>query len=128
MLPEGRITAETPLDLTPERIAEKIEWLRCAAEDAGRDFDAIELNALVFMVAVTDDPKPVNELIVGSTGLSEDQIVGNPLFLVGSAAELTDRLEQRRAQTGISYIVVQIDDMAQLELFAEHVVAPLTDR
>jgi probable F420-dependent oxidoreductase len=128
MLPEGRITAETPLDMTPERVAEKIEWLHRATEDAGRDFDAIELNALVFTIAVTDDPKPIHELIAGATGLSEDQIADSPLFLVGSADEITSRLEQRREQTGISYIVVQGDDMAQLELFAEHVVAPLTGR
>lgn len=128
MLPEGRITAETPLDMTPERMTEKIEWLRCAAEDAGRDFDAIELNALVFTIAVTDDSKPIYELIASSTGLSRDQIVDSPLFLVGSADEITDKLEQRREQTGISYIVVQGDDMAQLELFAEHVVVPLTGR
>ena len=128
MLPEGRITPETALDLTPERMAEKIGWLRAAAEDAGRDFDDIELNGLVFMAAVTDDPKPMYELIAGSFGLSSDQIVDSPLLLVGSPAELIDKLEQRREQTGISYLVVQIDDMAQLELFAEHVVAPLTGR
>jgi len=95
---------------------------------AGRDFDAIELNALVFTIAVTDDSKPIYELIASSTGLSRDQIVDSPLFLVGSADEITDKLEQRREQTGISYIVVQGDDMAQLELFAEHVVVPLTGR
>ena len=80
------------------------------------------------MAAVTDDPKPVYELIAANLGLSVDQIVDNPLLLVGSPAELIDKLEQRRAQTDISYLVVQSDDMAQLELFAEHVVAPLTGR
>lgn len=128
MIPEGRITAETPLDLTPERIAQKLDWVRAAAEAAGRDFDAIELNALVFMHAVTDDPTPVRELIAGSTGMSQDQIVGSPLFLVGSAAEIIDNLEQRREQTGISYVVLQGGDIEALERFAEHVMGPLRGR
>ena len=128
MLPEGRITPEAALDLAPERMAEKIGWLRAAAEDAGRNFDDIELNGLVFMAAVTDDPKPAYEMIAGNFGLSLEQIVDSPLLLVGSSAELVDKLEQRREQTGVSYLVIQGDDMAQLELFAEHVVAPLTGR
>jgi probable F420-dependent oxidoreductase len=128
MLPEGRITPEAALDLAPERMVEKIGWLRAAAEDAGRDFDDIELNGLVFMAAVTDDPKPAYEMIAGNFGLSLEQIVDSPLLLVGSPAELVDKLEQRREQTGVSYLVIQGDDMAQLELFAEHVVAPLTGR
>ena len=128
MLPEGRVTPEAALDLAPERMAEKIGWLRAAAEDAGRDFDDIELNGLVFMAAVTDDPKPAYEMIAGNFGLSLEQIVDSPLLLVGSPAELIDKLEQRREQTGVSYLVIQGDDMAQLELFAEHVVAPLTGR
>ena len=83
---------------------------------------------LVFMAAVTDDPKPAYEMIAGNFGLSLEQIVDSPLLLVGSPAELVDKLEQRREQTGVSYLVIQGDDMAQLELFAEHVVAPLTGR
>jgi probable F420-dependent oxidoreductase len=128
MLPEGRITPEAALDLAPERMVEKLGWLRAAAEDAGRDFDDIELNGLVFMAAVTDDPKPAHEMVAGNFGLSLEQIVDSPLLLVGSPAELVDKLEQRREQTGVSYLVIQGDDMAQLELFAEHVVAPLTGR
>lgn len=128
MIPEGRVTPETPLDVTPERVAEKLDWVRAAAEDAGRDFDAIELNTLVFMHAVTDDAGPVRELIRGSTGMAEDQIADSPLFLVGSAAEIVDRLERRREQTGISYIVLQGDDIDALERFAEHVIAPLGGR
>jgi probable F420-dependent oxidoreductase len=128
MLPEGRITPEAALDLAPERMVEKLGWLRAAAEDAGRDFDDIELNGLVFMAAVTDDPKPAYEMIAGNFGLSLEQIVDSPLLLVGSPAELVDKLEQRREQTGVSYLVIQGDDMAQLALFAEHVVAPLTGR
>ena len=128
MLPEGRITPEAALDLAPERMVEKLGWLRAAAEDAGRDFNDIELNGLVFMAAVTDDPKPAYEMIAGNFGLSLEQIVDSPLLLVGSPAELVDKLEQRREQTGVSYLVIQGDDMAQLALFAEHVVAPLTGR
>ena len=128
MIPEGRITPETALDLAPERIPEKLDWVREGAEAAGRDFDALELNMLVFMTAVTDDSAPVYEAIRSATGLDDDQIATIPAFLVGSGTELIDTLEQRREATGISYYVIQGQDLAQLERFAEHVVTPLTGR
>ncbi len=48
-----------------------------------------------------------------------------PLFLTGSANEICDRLEQRRDETGISYIVVQGRDDAALEQFAKEILGPL---
>ena len=124
-IPEGRITAETPLDLTPERVREKLGWVRAAAEAAGRDFDAIELNSLVFFTTVTDDPGPVLQMISANTGLPELQVADLPLVLVGSASAIIDTLEKRREDTGVSYIVIQGADVEQLELFAEQVVTPL---
>ena len=54
---------ETPADLAPERVREKVGWVREAARAAGRDPDAIEFQALVFVVAITDDPKPLREAL-----------------------------------------------------------------
>jgi alkanesulfonate monooxygenase SsuD/methylene tetrahydromethanopterin reductase-like flavin-dependent oxidoreductase (luciferase family) len=127
-IPEGRITPETALDLAPERVQQKIDWVRAGAEAAGRNFDDIELNSLVFVTAVTDDPAPVYEMVSANLGVPADQVAELPLFLVGSANAIMDTLQKRREQTGISYIVVQGADMAQLELFAERVVAPLAGR
>jgi alkanesulfonate monooxygenase SsuD/methylene tetrahydromethanopterin reductase-like flavin-dependent oxidoreductase (luciferase family) len=122
---EGRITAETPGDLAPERVREKVAWVHEGAQRAGRDPAAIELNSLTFVVAVSDDPKPLREALARNSGMSVEQVADCPLFLTGSAAEIRDRLEQRREQTGISYVVIQGGEPEVVESFAEAVVAPL---
>lgn len=123
---EGRITADTARDLTGEKLREKIDWVRAGVEASGRSMDDVELNSLVFAVVITDDPKPVREGLSGALGLSPEEIAETPLALTGSAAEIRERLEQRREQTGISYVVIQGRDDAMLEQFAEQIVAPLT--
>ena len=127
-LVEGRVTPQTPADLAPERVREKTNWVREAAARAGRDPDALEFNSLSFVLAVSDDPKPLREVLARNTGMSIEQIADCPLFLTGSAAELRDRLERRREQTGISYIVVQGGKPEALESFAQSVVAPLAGK
>lgn len=127
-IPDGRITAATALDITPESIRRKIGWMRAAAQAVGRDADAIELNALVFMTAITDDPAPVREMVGANTGMSAAQVADCPLFLIGSAAEIRDSLERRREQTGISYVVIQGQERAQTERFAQEIVTPLAGK
>ncbi len=122
---EGKVTAETPRDLAPERVREKAGWVRAAAEAAGRDPDAIEFNSLAFVIAVTDDPKPLREALARNSGMSVEQVTDCPLFLTGPANEICDRLEQRREQTGISYVVIQGREPGVVESFAEAVVARL---
>src|SRR5262245_27691503 len=39
----GRVTRDTALDLTPERVLQKVGWVREAAERAGRNFSDLEL-------------------------------------------------------------------------------------
>jgi alkanesulfonate monooxygenase SsuD/methylene tetrahydromethanopterin reductase-like flavin-dependent oxidoreductase (luciferase family) len=102
--------------------------VREAAARAGRDPDAIEFNSLSFVLAVTDEPGPLREALARNTGMSVEQIADCPLFLTGSANELRERLERRREQTGISYVVVQGARPEALETFAEAVVAPLAGK
>jgi hypothetical protein len=60
--------------------------------------------------------------------MTADQVADCPLFLTGPASEIRDRLEQRREQTGISYIVIQGRDPAVTEHFAAEIVAQLAGR
>ena len=124
-LPEGKVTPTTAADLAPARVREKVRWVREAAERAGRNPDEIELNALVFVVALTDDPKGIRAAIAKNTGMSEVEVADCPMFLTGPAPEIRERLEKRRAETGISYVVIQGDDPGRLEQFAEEVAGPL---
>jgi len=124
----GRVLPETPADLAPERVREKVGWVRDAARAAGRNPDDIEFQALVFVVAITDDPKGLREALAKGSGMTVEQVADAPLFITGSASEIRDRLMKRREETGISYIVIQGRDEAVLEKFAEAVVAPLAGR
>jgi alkanesulfonate monooxygenase SsuD/methylene tetrahydromethanopterin reductase-like flavin-dependent oxidoreductase (luciferase family) len=125
---EGRVTNETARDLAPERVREKISWVREGAEKAGRDPDKIELNSLVFIVSFTDDPKGLRQGLAQNTGMTPEQVRDCPLFLTGPASEIRDRLEKQREETGISYIVIQGQNWDLVEQFAESVVAPLAGR
>jgi len=127
-LPEGKVTADTARDLAPESVREKIGWVREAAERAGRDPDALELNSLAFVVGIADDVSGLRKGLAANTGMSEAQVADCPLFLTGSPAELRERLEKRREETGISYSVVQGKDLATIEQFAEAVVEPLAGK
>jgi probable F420-dependent oxidoreductase len=127
-LPEGRVTGTTPGDLTPERVRQKIGWVRKAADKAGRNPDEIEFNSLSFVTAITDEPGPLREGIAQGSGMTVEEVADCPLFLTGSATEICDRLEKRRTETGISYVVIQGKSDELLESFAEQIVAPLTGR
>jgi len=127
-LVEGKVTADTARDLAPESVREKIGWVRAAAEKAGRDPDAIELNSLAFVVGIADDVSGLRAGLASNTGMTPEQVADCPLFLTGSPAELRDRLEKRREQTGISYTVIQGKDLAGIERFAEAVVEPLAGK
>jgi probable F420-dependent oxidoreductase len=125
---EGRVTAAAMQDATAERTLEKVRWVREAAAAAGRDANALEWNALVFVAAVTDDPKPLREALAKNGGMSVEQVAACPLYLTGSAREICDLLEQRREAFGISYVVIQGGDEKLLASFAEQIVAPLAGK
>jgi probable F420-dependent oxidoreductase len=123
---EGKVTPETPADSAPEMVRKKVQWVREGAEAAGRNPDDIELNCLTFVTAIMDDPSRLRESIAKGSGMTVEQVADCPLFLTGSGMEIRDRLEKRREETGISYIVIQGGDDAVLENFAKEVVQPLS--
>ena len=122
---DGRVTAETPADSSPERVREKIRWVREGAEAAGRDPDEIEFNSLTFVTAIADDVSGLRESLAKSSGMTVEQVADCPLFLTGSAQEIRERLLRQREETGISYLVVQGGDESVLENFAKEILQPL---
>jgi probable F420-dependent oxidoreductase len=121
----GEIVPETPADLAPDKVREKVGWVREAAAAAGRDAAAIEFNSLAFVVAISDDPSGIREVLGKRAGMTADEVADCPIFLTGSAREIRERLEKRREETGISYVVISQQDSAGIETFAEAVVEPL---
>jgi len=125
---EGRVTAAAMQNATAERTREKVRWVREAAAAAGRDPEALEWNALVFVAAVTDDPQPLREMLAKNGGMTVEEVAGSLLYLTGSAQEVREQLERRREAFGIHYVVIQGHDEKVLERFAEHVVARLAGK
>jgi probable F420-dependent oxidoreductase len=105
-IPAGEVGPQAARDAAADRVDQKLTWLRDAAGDR---FDDIELNALVFVVNVTDDPDPVREMMAGIFGVTPDLVAESPYVWIGSTAEIADQLRAARERWGISYFVVQGD-------------------
>jgi probable F420-dependent oxidoreductase len=97
----------------------KVGWIRAGA--AGRD---PELEIGAYFTVVTDDPTTAAAGMAKMFGLTVEQMLDHPNALIGSVAELVDRLQARRERYGFSYVTVP--DRA-MEAFAP-VVAALAGR
>ena len=99
-------------------VAQKVAWVR---EAAGERFDQLELAALILKVVVTDQREKVAAELATAWGLSAEQVLGSPYFLLGSLAAIVEDVRRLREQHGISYLTVFPSDV---EVFAP-VVAQL---
>jgi probable F420-dependent oxidoreductase len=102
----GEIDVASAQDALPERIDEKVGWVRDAA---GARFDALELNAWLAVAEVTDDTAGMAEVLAGAFQTDPKSVLSSPLSLVGNASEIADRLLERRERWGYSYHVVPGD-------------------
>jgi probable F420-dependent oxidoreductase len=103
-IPSGEVGPEAARDTAADRVDQKVAWLR---EGAGDRFDDLELNALVYVTTITDDPGPVREMVAGFFGVSPDLVGQSPYVWIGSTAEVADQLRAARDRWGFSYFVVQ---------------------
>ncbi len=109
---------------TEAALARKVEWVR---QVAGERFDALELNLLVSLVAVTDDRRQTAEHYIREWELENaapERLLQNPYLLIGSVEQIIEDIQRKRERFGISYFVV-IDE--HMEAFAP-VVARLAGR
>lgn len=117
----GEVDAAAAQDGLPERIDQKLAWLR---DGAGDRFDDLELNAWLALAQVTDDSAGFAGLVAPMFDVPPDQLLQSPLALVGSPGEIGERLHERRERWGYSYHVIPGD---QARAFAP-VVAALSGR
>jgi probable F420-dependent oxidoreductase len=89
-------------------LAEKVGWVR---EAAGDRFAALELALLVFKVVVTDHSRGATEQVGRGFGLTPEQVLAAPDFLIGSVDQIVERLHGLRDRYGISYVSVFPEDM-----------------
>ena len=103
-LKSGAVDADTAQNGMAAATAEKVAWVK---EAAGDRFDDLELNCLVFMAQVTEDRQAVAEQFAPLFGVEPADVLQTPLAMIGTVDEICADLEQRRADYGISYVVVQ---------------------
>jgi probable F420-dependent oxidoreductase len=99
-------------DLSAASFERKVGWVR---EGAGARFGALELSTLIQGVAVTGDRAAAAETIARRFGLSAETVLDTPYVLLGSAAEIEERLLALRLRFGVSYYAIFERD---LEAFA----------
>ena len=108
-LAAGDIGGHSVADVSWERMAEKIGWVRDGAEAAGRAFDDIELSMAQWLLHVTDDRVEADTLIAkmaGRLGVDATWLDEAPGVLVGSPARCAEKLHALRDRLGISYVQV----------------------
>ena len=99
-------------------VAKKVGWVR---EAAGERFAQLELAVLIWRVVVTDHRRSAAEEIAPRRGMTAEQVLASPYFLVGSLASILEDVQALRERHGISYLTVFPSDV---EAFAP-VVAQL---
>jgi len=108
----GAIGPEIGPSGTEAATAAKVKWVRDAA---GSRFDQLELSVRVYLAVVTDQREQVAAGIATGFGLTPEEALGTPHFLVGSIDQIVDDLVRRREELGLSYVVFSggaLDDMA----------------
>lgn len=104
----GVINAEVIGGMTAESVAEKVARVRAAAGDR---LAQIELNIRAFLTNVTEDGAAARAGLAGAMGVPVEMLETSPFALIGAPGELIEKLQQRREEYGISYVIVGPDDV-----------------
>jgi probable F420-dependent oxidoreductase len=102
-LEAGAIDAAMAVTGLAEATRNKIGWIR---EGAGDRFDDIELSVTVFMSAIVDNREEFAGMVAQGFGLTAEQGLSIPHFLVGTEQQIIEDLQRRREEYGFSYVVI----------------------
>ena len=100
--------------LTDAAVAERIGWIRAAAAER---WSSLELQVLVYLVALDRSPDDVGAEARARLGIGPDQVTSSPHVLAGSLDEIIERLQERRERFGLSYVTANwsnVDAMAKV--------------
>jgi probable F420-dependent oxidoreductase len=95
--------------------AETDERVRYVRELAGERADAIETNALVQAVVVTDDRRATAEKLVAERmpDLTVDEALETPFLLIGTEEQIAEQIRAGRERYGITYLTVHGPNMRE---------------
>jgi probable F420-dependent oxidoreductase len=109
-LAEGALGSHAIVDLSAERVAEKVGWIRDAAAAAGRQLDDVHLELNHWLVRATSTEQEASDFlakVAARNDIDPALLVASPAVLVGTVARITDKLIATREQFGIS--TIQLD-------------------
>jgi probable F420-dependent oxidoreductase len=107
-IPTGAIDAGTAAELSPSTVDRKVQLVRDAAPERFAD---LELNILVFVATVGPDATAGRERTAEMLSLPPADLDASPYAWVGSAAEVAEQLRAARERWGVSYFVLQGEDL-----------------
>jgi len=88
---------------TPKDVEKRISWIK---EAAGDRMSSIELCQNVFEVSVTNDRQAAAKQVAERFGMSQQDALDSPYFLLGSQEQIADQLRHNRERFGISYLIL----------------------
>lgn len=97
---EAGVAASWKREAAGGGVDERVGWVR---EGAGDRFGDLELHAVILKLVVTGDREGTAARLAAPMGLTGDQLLQSPHFLVGSEDQLAADLQARRERWGISY-------------------------
>lgn len=111
-LTAGEVGPAAFATMTAQAVDDKVQIVRSAA---GHRIDEIEMNIRVFMATITDDAAGTISGLAQMLAVDTEMIVSSPFALIGSVDHIIDKLQERREQWGLSYVIIgeeNIDDFA----------------
>jgi probable F420-dependent oxidoreductase len=106
-LQHGVVSSEAILDMTPERVAQKVAWAREAAEGAGRSVADIEFQASMLLCRVSSSggrAATAVSSLAAQANVDPELLAQSPVALAGSIEQCIERLLENRERFGISYV------------------------
>jgi probable F420-dependent oxidoreductase len=108
-LQNGVVSPAAILDMTPERVTQKVAWAKEAAAAAGRPATDIEFQLSMLICRVSSSAGPAEAAVsslAARADVDPDVLARSPAALAGSVEECIERLLENRERYGISYVNV----------------------
>ena len=107
------------LDLTAERMAEKLAIARTAAENAGRDPKSLRYQTSIHALELTDVPGGRPWISSMASDVTDPAVLTTALTVLrGTVEQCVERLQRHREEYGLDYIHIGADPVAAAPIVA----------
>jgi probable F420-dependent oxidoreductase len=106
-LGRGSHAVHQVVDMSPESVATKVEWVRTGARSTGRDPADVELELSLLLCRLVGSERERQEVLDRAAAawmVPAATVAASPAVLVGSVDQCADRLLEHRERYGFSYI------------------------